>query len=323
MGNHEERDADTTGNESSDEDMQYGTEDGSSTENIHDDEDDEDADDVVVRLLNNPLSHEDSATMRLTADEIQWAQQLKEIVERSPDLQNMNDLWIAQYALVSQGDLEEARRRIVATQTFQREFGVDHSLEQGLEMFAQLLEQQRGLLLSLDVDNVTMEGLHIMDQAKLNPNAALSSPQSWKVLMVGFYYYFYIVQPTIATVRIGHYTMSDFGNFDWHNLSMELSTCSNAEMLRLYPIKYTKFLAFNTNGIANIMFSLTKNIFPKSMIDSVQLGCRVPMTEDENVPRPLSEMYLQPSLEQSNERMRARARELLLLRAKNEAHFRI
>lgn len=287
------------------------------------DDDDDEGEDIILKLLDDPLSHQDAQTMSLSAQEHGWALSLKDAIANSPHHQSMSDMWVAQYAIISKGDIPNALHRIQAFQAFEKEYHVDHSVEQGLLQLAGLADISPGLFLSLDVDPVTYEALAVTDMSRLNPQAMLEDHRTWKSTITGFYYYLYASQPTLATVRSGMYGQVDFGGFDWHNLSWEHLQKLSDEVLSLYPVHYSKVLAYNTNALANIMFAMVKKIFPLSLMKALQLGCRIPMTELEEVPRPLSAMYLQPSMEACNLRMMLRAKDLLLLRAKNESNFRL
>lgn len=284
-------------------------------------DDDDDENDTLTRLLSNPQCHLDPLTMQLTNTERGWALALQQAVSNRPDLNEMSDLWITHYALVAGGNTQNALHRIACMQAFQEEYKVDNSVEQGVQSLEQLMLQQPGLLLSLDVDSTTLQGLHIMDCSRLHPDVALKTHRTWPVLVVGFYYYFLVCQPTLATIRNGQYTMQDYGEWDWHNCSLEGFSRFNAEFGKEYPIKFSRLSAYNTNSAANMMFALTKHIFPRSMMDAVQLGCQV--APEEGIARPLADIYLQPNLQECNHRMLTKARQLLSLRAKNDAGFRL
>lgn len=79
----------------------------------------------------------------------------------------------AHYAIITQGDLRNALKRITGIQAFRELYHADNSVEQGLQMLEALIKQQPGLLLCIDVDSVTLEGLHVMEIGALNPPAAL------------------------------------------------------------------------------------------------------------------------------------------------------
>ncbi|CAB9497974.1 expressed unknown protein [Seminavis robusta] len=259
--------------------------------------------------------------MMLSEEEQRWTWELKQAMQHRPNLDEENDMWLAHYCIIAQGDLSNALKRITRIQAFQKQYGVNNSVEQCVEMLSKLFELMPGGILYLDVDPMKNEGLHIMNSGKHNQIAAMETEENWKTCLVGFYYYFLVCQPTLATIRNGQYTMADFGSFDWDNLKLEFFYKYNLEFGDMYPVQCSKFLVFNTGTIANVMFSLTKHIFPPAIMSKVELGCTVPLGEENEAPRSLSEMYLQPSLLEANNRMLSRARELMTLRTKMEAHF--
>ncbi|CAB9505568.1 expressed unknown protein [Seminavis robusta] len=305
------------------EDENLGNEGDHETNSDHEESDYDDEEvDLIGNLLQDPLCHQHS-TMLLTQEEQRWALQLKESMVNRPDLDEENDMWLAQYAIVTEGDISNALKRIARIQAFQKQYGVNNSVEQGVQMLSKLFQLMPGSILCLDVDPMKNEGLHIMDNGKQDHMAAMASERNWRICLVGFYYYFLVCQPTLATIRNGQHTMADFVDFTWNNFRMEFFYQFNLEFGELYPHRFSGFLAFNTGTLANLMFALVKHVYSKALMSKVQLGCHIPLGEEDEVPRSLSEIYLQPSLEEANKRMLVRARELFTLRARNEANFRL
>ncbi|CAB9530960.1 expressed unknown protein [Seminavis robusta] len=292
--------------------------------------DDEEEEDIFAKLLESPEPHKDHRTMQLTSEERQWALDLKRTVEQDhAELHNLSDMEYAVYAIISQGNQADALTRMGAIQMFREEYQVDNSIEQGVYMLGELMKQQEGLLLCLDVDSATLEGLHVMDIGALNPQAALAPcfisgvDYNWRIMVCGFYYYNLACQPCLGTVRAGNHTMADFVGWGWHHMNMEIQYRFSGEMFAHYPIKFTKMCCYNTNQAANIVWSLVKNVYPSSLMNVLQLGCQIPSESYEEAPKSLSERYLQPDLNQACLRMLTRANSLLTLRCRNDELFRL
>lgn len=299
-------------------------------EDYHDcgDDGDDDDDDAIDQLLAADSPHLDG-TMRISPQERDWALAIKQAVEDHKDLKELTDMEYAHYAIICEGNLRNALKRISSMQDFREAYNVDNSVEQGFEMLAALMEQHPGYVLCIDVDSVTMEGLHVIDPGNCDPLIALSvdstkgADHNWKVLVLGSYYLFYAVQPVLTTVRAGNYTIADFSAVSWTILNMEFQSRLAGELLSNYPIKFSKFLAFNTGFVTNICWSVLKKIYPPAITGVLQLGCRVPLVGDQEVPLKLEETYLQPSMKTAYERLLLRAKDLLSLRRKNEEFFRL
>ncbi|CAB9520487.1 expressed unknown protein [Seminavis robusta] len=301
---------------------------------MEEEEDEEEDENHIVRLLQLPrLDDQDNGTMTLTQEEHGWACQLKQKVmettctasddDQSPPLTPLTDMEIAQYALVSGGDVPNAMKRIQAMQAFRSTYGIHHSPEQGVEAIGTFLEQQAGLILCFDVDTVTWDGIRVVDVGALNPAAAVASEDTWRIFIRGDYYLYYTCQPTLATIRRGNHTMMDFSEFSWKQWNMELQYRFCAEMFAQYPIKFRQLLCFNTGTVANVCWSLVRRLYPTSLTNVLELGCEVPCQFGDDFPKPLAHQYLQPSLQEAYCRQLLRAKDLLSLRAKNEQLFRL
>jgi hypothetical protein len=101
------------------------------------------------------------------------------------------------------------------------------------------------------------------------------------------------------------------------------STLLAGEMFAHYPMKFTKMQCFNTNQVANMVWSLLKKVYPRSIMNVLQLGCQLPADPNQQKCRTLREIHLQPDLETASIRMLSRAKELLILRRRNEEMFRL
>ena len=68
---------------------------------------------------------------------------------------------------------------------------------------------------------------------------------------------------------------------------------------------------------------MLKRVFPPSLIQVIQLGCRIPLEDGQAYAATLEETYLQPNQEEAYQRLLERAKDLLTLRAKNQALFQL
>jgi len=305
----------------------------SSLHQHHDDSDEneEDNDDVIHLLLHRNDPHKDPLTMSLSTDEREWALEIRRAVQQSEEHDLVTDFECAQYAIFTQGDLPQALRRLQVVQRFERSHRVDRSetgmVTQGVDAIARFMKQQPGMLLALDLDAVTLGGNFAYDIGAFDVGRVLdaTSPhgpehhlENW---LLGCYYMLKATQPFLAAIREGNFQMLDFGAMRWSSWNLSIHVRTSDEFFGGYPIKYRRVLCFNTGTIANISWSLLKHVYP-SVTEVVQLGCKVAMEEDDfEAPKKLSDRFLRPSMEAAYEKILLRVKDLLTMRAKNEALF--
>jgi len=291
------------------------------------------------QILPPPVQMDPS--MQLSDQERNWALELKHAVQDTPDRfppedsrYILGDMELAHVAIVSRGNLVEGLVRLEGLQQYRREYELDHSPPQILEALQNFMHQQPGYLLHMDVSPVPpFDPLLIMDSSQVFPKVAVAAEDKWRVFCVGIYYTHYVLWPTLATVRHGLNITLECGACGWHNFSMEQVTRLFEEVMAYMPIKFKSMKGYNTNVVANLMFSMARPFMGPEMKKSVQLGCQV-ITGDtaENATlinnthssnASLAEFYLQPSLQAAELRILQKAQALLSVRKYNEQVFRL
>jgi hypothetical protein len=182
--------------------------------------------DIIYNLLVSPEPHKDVHTMGITPQERQLAVELKQAAKELPELNVLSDMEYAQFAIFSQGNHADALKRMAAMQLFREVYQVDNTVEQGLFMLGEFMKQQEGLVLVLDVDRVTLEGLHGLNNQALNPRLATEPcsngvDYNFRIFICGMYYYIRACQPCLGSVRAGIYTVADFENVGWRHFNAE------------------------------------------------------------------------------------------------------
>lgn len=165
--------------------------------------------------------------MLISETEREWALELKREVVRSEDLWILNDMWYAQYAIVSQGDIDDALKRVRHMQKFRIQYKIQNTMECAMEIIEAMLKQQPGFLLSIDV--ARMESVNVLDFGAFNPKKALHIERApdgngmidnWRTVVAGIYFMKYIAQPSLCVVRTGLLQLMDFGDFGWGKSSL-------------------------------------------------------------------------------------------------------
>lgn len=271
-------------------------------------------------------------TMVITDTELGWALALKIAVTENDELDNLCDMEYAHHAIIAQGNLQEALTRVERMQIFRQHYKVDNSLEQGLYFIQELMKQQPGFLMNIDIDLVRQESLNVFDCGCFQPNVALdttASPEigirdNWKIFACAAYYVKYTSQPTLAVIRNGLLELADFGEYGWKNFSTETNQRLMDEVISYYPMKWNGLLMYNTVPAANVIMSMCKPLMGDSMRNALRLGCQfVESDGSHNCNRRLREFYLQPNQEEAEANLLERARLLLSTRCHNETTFRL
>ncbi|CAB9529737.1 expressed unknown protein [Seminavis robusta] len=289
---------------------------------------------LVATRLQNPF-------MVLSNDEKIWALQLKLAAQQEQsssndeddnEMFNLSDFEYAQHAIIAQGNIQEAMDRIEGMHHFRKEYGIDHSGDQIAYYLQEIMKQQPGYLLHLDNNPNTNDGVIAIDAARWDPVKALThdtnnankDPEfNWKVSLIGVYYMHYVVQPSLASIRQGLLTLVECDGVSWRNFSIQWDNRFHGEMFGNLPVKFKACLAYNTSMIANLVFSMMKPIMPKSMKDSLHLGCSLLGSDEAPTNLRLGDVYLQPSREVVQRAIVQRAMGLTAQRRFHEMTFKL
>lgn len=273
-------------------------------------------------------------TMHITDEERSWAMAAKQVVEESAELTNLTDMQYAEFAIATEGNLQEALRQIQGVQLFREHYKIDNSVEQGEHLLRGLLEQQPGVLLNVDVDLNRNFSINAFDFGMLDPQMALGKKPgvietrgiegNWGVYVGGLYYTRYASQPSLAVVRNGLLELSDFKDFGWENFSEAVISRMFEEIMGMYPTKWKQLMVYNTGWLGIIAITLSKPLMSKSMRNTITLGWQIMESEDSQSPaNSLKDFYLQPTREVANQNLLRRSRMLLAMRKQNEETFRL
>lgn len=223
--------------------------------------------------------------MQLSAQERQWALAVKHAVEEDLDLQNLTDLEYAQYALVSQNDVDDALRRARGLQLFRQEYGINETLDQAMELINALIIQQPGMLLSVDkaktnptapeVENhpdLHCHYLMVFDFARINPKA-LHLPRDKRDMLGALYYLHHATQTNPTLMRNGILFIAECEGMTFDNVNVDFVGPIYREMKNFYPINLKEISWLRAATAATVMFALCKPFFPPEVQSKVNLGC--------------------------------------------------
>lgn len=267
-------------------------------------------------------------TMILTDQERAWSLELKELARQNRDLKPLSDMAYAQFAITYKGNHQEALIKMENLQTFKDMYQVDGSPSQGEQYLNSIMKLQPGFLLGLDTDHKTGEGIIILDNSKNYPSRAFEVhphdtvlEQNWRDHVVGNYYMLRTVQPNLLAIREGAVVLGESTGMGWHNVNMAYENRVKEEFWAHYPIKFKRWMIYNTNPMATIYWNLIRKLFPEDIRDSLHLGCDVDPKANKRIT--LTDIYLYPNVEASRQRVIQGAKELLEERLRNEESFRL
>lgn len=286
---------------------------------------------------------EDADPNGISDQERAWALHIKAAVEApSSGLKPVSEFEYAQYAVVTIGrkTLQETLEIMRATQLFQSEYQVDHSSDQGDSYIESFINLAPGSLLHLDLSPDTEEGMIALDVSKnwtqLLQRKGINQEMTWKLISLFWYYCLRASQPSLYTIREGIVWLFECHGFDWKNIDITSERRLYEELWGRYPWIPRTVRVYSANPVATVFMSLLQGFVTSDLFQSVQMGCQVEdddADEEDNAystrqdsPRPkttLPDLYLKPTVEQSQDYVVRRTKELLSLRNENERSFRL
>lgn len=288
--------------------------------------------DTDMELLEDPAQLNDhhhlpkkDNSMVLTPEERNKAMEIKRAVEQDEDLRNLSDMEYAQHALLA-SSVDTALQRIEGLQAFRDDYGIRCDAKQGVAYLERMMQLQPGAILHIDICPVTGEGIFAFNRGAIDPKVALQCSSSdtvveenWKIHAIASYYLVHTVQPSLESTREGIFFLWDGHEMGWKNINITYTRRLLDEVWMNYPFKVKKVMEFNSNSVASIFWGLLKPLLPRAWTDVMEFGCQVEQSSNHT----LTELYLQPTQEQAKQFLLQRTQELLELRARNEASFRL
>lgn len=279
----------------------------------------------------DPMSH---PCMIITSEERQWALAIKHAVDNDEDIMVLTDFDYMQYAIVCGDDVDDALQRIRGLQVFRQEYNIGDTFEEGVHFLGALLQQQPGMLLSIDKARTSaklpdeVEGeidvdAHsnfwmIFDFARINP-PAMNLPADKRNVLAALYYAHHATQPNPNYIRNGILFIAECDSMTWDNISLDFLGPLWGEMKRYYPIRFKEVSWLRAATAATIMFNLCKPFMPPHIRRMVNMGCEFQAFDGR-----LDELFMaQSTMEEYNHMILSKASGHLQERFHNSQHFRL
>ena len=278
-------------------------------EDQEDDNDDGDDDDEVeVIMVTAPL---DPINMTLTGEECDWALDIKEAIQATPELDPVSDLWCVQLALFVRNDVAGAVERTLHMQAFCQEYGVKDNLKDGVRFLRWLIHLFPRHLLEFTRDRGSCVLIH--DATQMD-TTVLTTPEKINMYMGCMYYLHHAFYPDIEAMRCGVTVLIECEGFSLckrHYAKVLRKLFS--EFLTVYPI-VGGMKQFHTTMWWNILSCGLRRLLPKHVRDRCVTGCTFEGGRFDTI-------YLVPSVELANERVLRQLGESLRQRYDWESTF--
>lgn len=273
------------------------------------DNDDTDDDEVELAMVVAPL---DPIRMTLTGQECDWASDIKEAIERTPELDHVSDFMCVQLALVVHEDVQGALDRAIQLQAFREEYDIKDTLEEGILLMGKLVDlfprQYLDFGLHEDGDYVMIHDVVQFD------GALLKTRDKMRTYLASQYYMNHAFYPDIEAMRRGTTILVECEGLSYTKKeNFKPLNKMFSELLTAYPIS-GRCKQFHTSGFYNIMVSILKKVLPKSCEVPFECGCKFDGGR-------LDKFYLLPTVESANQRVLESFSDALKLRYKEERAF--
>lgn len=261
-----------------------------------------------------PLGQDDPNRMKLTREELDWAEELKGVVDSMPDIDSLSDFMYAQYALVTEGDVSDAVRRMIWLQDFMEEYKVLDTVQASHRGLRRLLELFPGHFLSSQFDEEGGTYIQAYDMEKFDTKL-LTTPDKVDTFFAGCYYLHNAMAPDLDTIRRGTLGLMECRRTSWsQRQDYKIIAEVYRQLLSVYPAQ-NRVRFFHTGVVFNALISFMKRDMPPKDRGMMEVGCSAIGGLG------LEEIFSVPTLEEAQERTLKNLQAAIDKRAANEKSF--
>lgn len=260
------------------------------------------------------MGPDDPLRMKLTRQELEWALDIKDVMEMMPELDNLNDFWYAQYAIICEDDIEDAVTRALALQHFRQEYKiVDEYPYAHRKMTSLIIDLMPRQWLSFSFSYADGNYVMIFDMTKFD-TTNLTTTQQQDDMFASIYYMQSACCPDLESVRKGYTCCAECEGWDFQRSKQDGKVHQKlfSELFSQYPFR-GQCKHYHTGIIMNLLVSACKRLLPVKMRDTFYMGLQFDGRLDET--------FLVPTLEIANQRMLTSLGEALTKRYTNEKSF--
>lgn len=186
--------------------------------------------------------------MSITEAERSWALTIKDAFKEDPELDNLNDFWYAQLAIVHKDDVEMAKSQALTMQHFRQEYDIRDDMEDVKSTmwdFIHLYDDDWVLGFSYNKDYQNY--LWAVDIAAID-NQALQTDRAWRTNLAGHYYIRQALNPDFVSISQGIVIVHECGGFNFSGKFGGLGPAKRLaqEIIGNYPSLHHSLMWFNT-----------------------------------------------------------------------------
>ncbi|CAB9500307.1 expressed unknown protein [Seminavis robusta] len=258
----------------------------------------------------------DTGRMELSKQERQWAQTVKEAIEKDSEITNLSDFWYVQLALIEKGpDIDNVLDRARHLQAFRQEYGITETTSSGCFFVHEFIKLFPGFSLSFSFNYATGRYVAAMDLTKFYTAKLFSTPGAVETWLATNYHSQNALNPDFQAIRHGATLALECDGFDWKkNMNLRFFTTLFQEIGSAYPMKWGSVNFFNSGVFINVLMSMVKRISPPEFHENYEFGLVSEAGRLDNI-------FFIPSMEAANERILMRITLALQRRYANEASF--
>lgn len=277
---------------------------------------------IVQELINQgggSLLQPVDTTMLLQPDEMSRAVEIKLAAAERPDLKPLSDFEYVHYAICTSGEsMEEVLYRMEMMQAFKEEYGIQDTVQQGIEMMDQLTRvDQPGFLVSMEYLPSSQNFLSVTAWCNLIPGRCKTDEQ-WRVFIGSMYYKYQAKFNQFLSIRNGSTSMVECMDTTMEkNCDIRFYERFMHELFRFYPVNPKEMFFINSNSGVNFVMGMWQKWMRPDMRSSVQLGHQIRGLEGQRV----DVLYKTPSEEVARQHMLTRVASFLNNRYQNERTF--
>ncbi|CAB9526592.1 expressed unknown protein [Seminavis robusta] len=262
-----------------------------------------------------PVGPSDHRRMQLNNEEHQWALNIKQAIEDEPELDSVSDFWVAQLALIDQGDTAAALERAHKMQGFRQEYGILDTYEHGRHVIHEIMDIFPKLYLSFGFSHRYGTYVLVLDVAKLYAKTLNTRPGAMAAWLSAEYYVYNCMSPDLEAIRTGIVSIVECEGFEWSkHFGLQIMKKFSLELGAVYPFQVKQLLCYHTGLCFTLLMSMVKQYLPATLRSTISVGNICGLGR-------LDALYFSPGVEFARDMIKTRLEECLDRRYRNEASF--
>lgn len=278
-------------------------------------EDMQQVDNIIAALRQETAVAADDISMQLTSAEVARAKEIKTAMEALPELPNLSDFEVVQFALTCPGmSLEQACDKMSRFHSFRREYRIEDTARDGVQRFHHMTLQHPGLVLALEYLPSSSNYIAVHDYAAFFPP---KTEEETHVLFQGLFYLDQAKFPNFQSIRVGYTCLIECSGAGYANFDADFCQKFVVELFNSYPLNQKEVYYINSESTMSMMTALWNRFVPERVRNKWVLGFQIPGFEGQRI----DVLYKTPTEEEARGRTVLQLLKNLLLRYTNQQNF--